>query len=450
MLVNEKETRSICEQVLGRLKVDDAVVALGSSIHGNQRFAKGSFTTNGRIEEVNISLTIWKNKRKGASSATELTKDALDQLAAEAVRLAELSPIDEEYVPTLSQQKYRAVPGIFAESSLKPSLEKRAKALHEVFDLADKEHVVAAGLVETEASGSGSLSQNGNFEYERRSSGTMSMTARLPDGSSSGYFLRNTIDPDKLDITRIAREAIWRATTGRGAQVIPPGVYPVILEPQAVVDILDVLSWVLDARGADEGRTAMSTSEGKTKLGQDIFDKRLSFYSDPWHSEVPASQATREGLPAEKLYLVRDGTLENLVYSRYWAKEKGRRATPGPVNTILESSGATHSVEEMIANSERALLVTRFWYIRMVDPRTVLLTGLTRDGVWLIEKGKIKHPVRNFRFNQSVMQMLASGNVDQVSKPERVVPSPRGDGPAGYFPALKLRAFNFTSASDAV
>jgi predicted Zn-dependent protease len=309
---------------------------------------------------------------------------------------------------------------------------------------------VVAGLVESEAGAGGSLSQNGNFEYERRSSGTMSMTARLPDGSSSGYFLRNTIDPDKLDITRIAREAIRRATSGRDAQTIPPGVYPVILEPQAVADLLGLLSFVFDARSADEGRSAFSASGGKTKLGQEIFDKRLSLYSDPWHAEVPASQATGEGLPAEKLYLVHDGTLENLIYSRYWAKEKSRTPSPGPVNTILESSGDTQSVEEMIAGSERALLVTRFWYIRMVDPRTLLLTGLTRDGVWLIEKGKIKHPVRNFRFNQSIMQMLASGNVDQVSKPERVVPSPQGDGPACFLPALKLRTFNFTSASDAV
>jgi predicted Zn-dependent protease len=111
------------------------------------------------------------------------------------------------------------------------------------------------------------------------------------------------------------------------------------------------------------------------------------------------------------------------------------------VNSILESAGPNHSVAEMIANSERVLLLTRLWYIRMVNPRTQLLTGLTRDGVWLVENGKIKHPVRNFRFNQSVMQMLAPGNVEMIGKPERV---------GGLFPGLKLKAFTFSSESEAV
>jgi predicted Zn-dependent protease len=448
MLLSEKEVRGICEQVLQRVKVDDAIVSVGSAIRGNQRFANGSFTTNGSIETIDVNLTVWKSGRKGSASTNEVTKTALDQLAGEAIRIAELSPVDQEYVHTLSQQKYAPVKGAFAESSLRPSLTKRAKALHEIFELADQAKVVVAGLVESSAESGGSLTQNGNFIYHRRGSGLLGTTARLPDGSSSGYFRRSTIDPDKLDLKRIAREAIRRATDGRDAQVISSGTYPVILEPQAVADLLTFFERAFDARSADEGRSAMSASAGKTKLGEQLFDKRVCLYSDPWHAEVPDSPSTPEGLPAEKLYLIRDGTVENLVYSRYWAKEKGRAPTRGPVNTILESSGPTESLDAMIAGSERALLITRFWYIRMVDPRTLLLTGLTRDGVWLVEKGKIKHPVRNFRFNQSLIEMFASGNVDQISKSERVNPSPQGE--AGYYPALKLRAFHFTSASDAV
>jgi predicted Zn-dependent protease len=176
-------------------------------------------------------------------------------------------------------------------------------------------------------------------------------------------------------------------------------------------------------------------------LGQPVFDSKINFYSDPWHPELPGSQSAQEGVPAEKLYLVRGGVLENLVCGRFWAQKTGKQPTPGPVNSILESAGATHSIERMIAGTERALLLTRFWYIRMVSPRTQLLTGLTRDGVWLVENGKLKHPVRNFRFNQSVMQMLAPGNVEMVGKPVRV---------GGLFPALKLKAFTFSSESDAV
>jgi predicted Zn-dependent protease len=185
----------------------------------------------------------------------------------------------------------------------------------------------------------------------------------------------------------------------------------------------------------------MSAPGGKTVLGQAVFDSKINLYSDPWHPELPGSQSAQSGLPAERIHLIRAGVVENLVYSRFWAQKTGKQPTPGPVNSILESAGPTHSVAEMIANTERALLLTRFWYIRMVNPRTQLLTGLTRDGVWLVENGKIKHPVRNFRFNQSVMQMLAPGNVEMIGKPVRV---------GGLFPALKLKAFTFSSESEAV
>jgi predicted Zn-dependent protease len=137
-------------------------------------------------------------------------------------------------------------------------------------------------------------------------------------------------------------------------------------------------------------------------------------------------------LPAEKLHLVRGGVVENLVYSRFWAQKTGKQPTRGPVNLILESAERCHPLTDMVANTERALLLTRLWYIRMVNPRTQLLTGLTRDGVWLIENGR-STSVRNFRFNQSVMAMLAPGNVEMIGKPERVGEGRRG---ASLFPAL--------------
>jgi predicted Zn-dependent protease len=163
---------------------------------------------------------------------------------------------------------------------------------------------------------------------------------------------------------------------------------------------------------------------------------------------LPGSQSAQEGLPAEKLHLVRGGVVETLVNSRFWGQKMGRKPTPGPVNFILQSSGKTHSLAEMIASTERALLLTRLWYIRMVSPRTQLLTGLTRDGVWLVENGKIKHAVKNFRFNQSVMAMLAPGNVEMIGTPVRV--GGEGGRGASLFPALKLKAFTFSSESEAV
>ena len=444
MLLSERETRGLCEQVLNRVKVDDATVTARSEAGGNQRFASGSFTTNGQMENVEVTLTVWKEGRRGSGCTTEITKDALDSIARNAERIARVSPLDQEYVPTLGPQKYRPVDA-FAASASKPSFSRRAKSVHRILQLGEEAGVVLAGLLRTSASARGTLTLQGNFDYERSSSGSLGLTARLPDGSSSGYFLRSSVDPERLDAERIARAAIQRARDGRNAQVISPGHYPVILEAQAVYDVLSFFPAAFDARTADEGRSAMAVPGGQTRLGQQVFDPRINFYSNPWHPEVPGSQSTLEGLPAERLSLVRGGIVENLASSRYWAKEKGRTPTPGPVNYILESTSAPQSLEEMISTSDRALLVTRLWYIRMVDPRSLVVTGLTRDGVWLVENGKIKHPVRNFRFNQSLMKMMADGNVDEIGKPERV-----GPGPAAFYPALKLRRFHFTSASDAV
>jgi len=147
---------------------------------------------------------------------------------------------------------------------------------------------------------------------------------------------------------------------------------------------------------------------------------------------------------------VRNGTIENLVYSRFWAQraEQPRAATPGPVNTIIEASGPTVPVEEMIKQMPRGLLISRFWYIRSIDPRTNSLTGLTRDGVWYIEDGRIKHAAKNLRFNQSIIRMLAPGNVEMIGPSERV--SSSEGQTAALLPALKLKSFTFTSQSEAV
>jgi predicted Zn-dependent protease len=166
--------------------------------------------------------------------------------------------------------------------------------------------------------------------------------------------------------------------------------------------------------------------------------------------ELPGSSSAQAGLPAQKIVLVRNGVLENLTYSRFWAKQKGKEPTPGPVNSIMEGSQPPASMGDMIKSMDRGLLLGRFWYIRGVDPRTALQTGLTRDGIWYIENGKIQYPVKNFRFNQSIMQLLAPGNVDMIGKPERVGNSEGQGGNAALLPALKVKEFHLSSQSEAV
>jgi predicted Zn-dependent protease len=446
MLLSEKEIKSICDKLLACCKADDAQVSVDSEDYSHLRFAANGFTTSGRREDASASVTVWIGSKRGSASANDLDPASLRNAVEQAEQLARISPEDKEYIPTLGPQTYKPVHG-YVEATANLSLDDRAKAIDAIIRSCEKQKTIGAGFHHAQGAASGFATRNGNFHYQRSSLVSLSVSARTPDGTSSGYFLRNHFDIAKLDTAHIANEAIEKALTSRNPRTLEPGTYAVILEAQAADDLIRL---GFDARSADEGRSPYSAPEGKTKLGEKIFDERLSFYSDPWHPELPGSSSAQAGIPAQKVYFVRNGVLENLDYSRYWAKEKGKEPTPGPVNSILESSAPPVSVEEMIEATERGLLVSRFWYIRGVDPRTALFTGLTRDGVWYIEKGKIQYPVRNFRFNQSVLELLAPGNVEMIGRSERVSSSESQGRGASLTPALKVKQFHFTSASDAI
>jgi predicted Zn-dependent protease len=446
MLLSESEIKSICDKLLSLTTADDASVSVQSEDYSHLRFAANGFTTSGRREETSASVTVWIKGKRGSASASDLDTASLRAAVEQAEQLARISPEDKEYMPTLGKQTYKPVDR-YVEATANLDPRERAKAIDAIIRDCEKQKVIGAGFHHASGASHGFATRNGNFLYERSSLVSLSVSARTPDGGSSGYFLRNHFDVGKLDTARIAREAIDKTLTSRSPRTLEPGVYPVILEAQAAGDLIQL---GFDARSADEGRSPYSSADGGTKVGKQILDERLNFYSDPWHPEVPGSAAAQDGIPAQKVSLVRNGVLENLNYSRYWAKEKGKEPTAGPVNSILESSGPTSTLEEMIASMKRGLLVTRFWYIRGVDPRTALFTGLTRDGLWLIEDGKIQCPVRNFRFNQSVLQLLAPGNVEMIGKSERISGSESQGRSAELIPALKVKEFHFASLSDAV
>ncbi|NNE97409.1 MAG: TldD/PmbA family protein, partial [Pyrinomonadaceae bacterium] len=418
--------------------------SVNSEKYSHLRFARNAFLTSGNTVERGAGITVWINKRRGSSSTTDLADESLKAMVEQAEEIAKISPVDRQYLPTLGQQKYKESKR-FSENTANVPLKDRAKSVSEILKKSDKAGVISAGFHEARAFAGGFATKNKNFNFEKSTYANLSITARTPDGKSSGYFSRSKIDLNELDTERIANESIRKAVEGRNARIIEAGVYPVILEPQAVADLVGRIAFQFNARRAEEGRSPFSEKGGKTKLGQQIFDKRVNLYSDPWNAEVPASSSAQAGLPAEKFYLVKDGVLENLTYSRFWAKRKNVKPTPGPVNAIFESGAKSIALEKMIENTEKALLIGRFWYIRTTDARTASVTGLTRDGVWMVENGKIAYPVKNFRFNQSLIGMLADGNVEMIGETERI-----GGGRASLMPALKLKEFNFTSQSEAV
>jgi predicted Zn-dependent protease len=447
VLFSEGDARRLTARLLGLVTGQDAEVSVFSRIHAHARFAANAFQTSAHSETFSAGITVWVDGKRASAWTSDLGERALADTVAQAEALARISPVDREYVPTLGPETYRPS-SRFVEATAALPLELRARQIHEALTEADRSRVTAAGFYQTEAVAGADATKHGNFRYTQSTLASLGMTARTGEGGGSGYFLRSHVDVNRLDTARVAREAVRRAVESRDAHTLPPGAYPVILEAQAVADLAGGLNF--DARSTDEGRSAFSAPGGKTLVGTRVFDERLNIQSDPWHPDLPGAPFTGSGLPAAVVHAVRHGVLEQLTYSRFWAKTKGVTPTPGLVNRVMTSTAAPVGLDEMIRTTPRALLVGRFWYIRSVDPRTAAYTGLTRDGVWLIENGKIQYPVRNFRFNQSLLAMLAPGNVEAVGPSERVGSSEQQGFGAMLVPALRLKAFHFTSASDAV
>lgn len=444
MMRDRDEALGICESVLAHAKAagaEDANVSVQTTTESHARFADNRITTSGRARNRSITATVWVERRRGSATASDASAASLKRLADEAVQIARVSPVHSEYVPTPGPLTYGDNRG-YAPATAQVDLDARAKALAAAIAACRDAGVTGAGFHNATASGAATATANGNRRYFESTNADFSMTARTPDGTGSGYFSADHFDLARLDVAHVAEQAVRKAVQSREPKPIDPGVYPVILEPQAVADLLGFLVNAFDARTADEGRSAFSGKEGTTRVGDAMFDRRLNLYSDPSHAELPAPPSTGEGIPASRLPLITAGTLVHLPYSRYWAQQRTQTPSPGPVNYILESTERPTPIDEMIRRTERGLLISRFWYVRSIDGRSLMLTGLTRDGLWWIEKGRISHPVRNLRFNQSVLAMLAPSNVEAIGAPERKAPF--------MVPALKLAAFTFTSTSDAI
>jgi predicted Zn-dependent protease len=443
-MMSRDEALATCQTLLGRVKAagaEDAIVSVQSAQESHARFADNRITTSGRSDNVTVTATVWVGQRRGAATGNDTSPAAVKQLAEEAAQIARLSPVHREYVPTLGAMTYAAERS-FSTATERVDLDARARVLAAVLDACRREKVTGAGFHNATASATATATAHGNRRYFRSSEGSLSVTARSADGTGSGHYAGDHFDLARLDVEKIAREAVRKAVQSRNPRPIEPGVYPVILEPQAVADLTGFLTGAFDARTADEGRSAFSAKDGKTRVGERLFNERLNLYSDPMHPDMPATPATAEGVAATRLSLVKGGVVEHLVSARYWAEQQKREPSPGPVNYILESTAAPVPLDKMIEGMERGLVISRFWYVRLIDGRTLMLTGLTRDGLWWVEKGRIRNPVRNLRFNQSVIAMLAPWNVEAIGAPERRSPM--------MVPALKLAGFTFTSVSDAI
>jgi predicted Zn-dependent protease len=389
--------------------------------------------------------------KRVASVTTNLLDDAgLARAVETSERLARLAPENPELMPLLPAQVYAEVPA-FSDTTANLDAARRADAVRTATSGSGRAGLLAAGLVHRVAGAGAVANSAGLFGYHASTTVVHTLTVRTPDGKGSGWA--GTAHNDWTRATGsslLAARAVRKAHGTHDATALDPGKYTVVLEPTAAGNLLSLLAFSLNARAADEGRSFFSKRGGGNRIGEKIVDERVTLLSDPRDSDLLTSPFTGEGLPVGRTVWIENGVLKNLASDRFWADKQGVKPTPFAGGFRLESPGAAATLEELIQGVERGLLVTRFWYIRPVDQRTLLYTGITRDGVFLIEHGEVSHAVNNFRFNESPVTML--NNLVAVGRPERVSSSESGDvgGPAVVVPPLVVRDFSFTSASEAV
>ena len=447
--MTREQARALTKKVLEAAKVPEVSIELVDRRHGFLRFARNAPTTSGFTRTASADVTAWKGKRKASVSASVNLADpaeaeaTLKELVKQAEELAALSPEDREYMPLLGPQEYVEVNGYDEATAELPAVQ-RTKAVSDAIETAKKQKVIAAGFFENVAETSILANTAKLFAYYPGSVATFSVTARTPDEQGSGYTAVSSHKFGSLDMKETTAIAAKKAIASRNGRETKPGAYTTILEPQAVGDLISRLDF--DARLADEGRSVFAASGGKTRLGEKIFDGRVNMYADPNHPIVPSRPVGPNGYPVKKADLVRGGVLKNLSYSRFWAAKHEKQ--PGPYQTNLIIDGENVPLAKLIASTERGVLVTRLWYIRSVDPQQALFTGLTRDGTFWIEDGKIKHPLKNFRFNESPYKLLAE--VEALGTPQPAVRSERYSDFRMLLPAMRVKSFRFTSLSDAV
>ena len=437
-ILTKEEAKKIIDKVLAYAKADETAVSLSGGRTGNIRYARNSVSTSGESNNLSLAVTSVFGKRSGTATINEFDDASLEKTVRRAEEIARLAPENSEYMPMLGPQTYLTT-NPYSENTAKIDPEYRAKAAFESLDPCRKKNLTAAGYLEDSTGFSAIGNSKGLVAYNRATSVDFTITVRTADGLGSGYAIRDVTDVAKLSTKDATEIAMQKALASVTARALEPGKYTVILEPAASVDLLRNMMGSMDGRSADEGRSFLSKKGGGTRLGEKLFDERVTIYSDPTNGEIPtAAFSGGDGRPQERVTWVEKGIVRNMYYSRFWADKKGVKATPPSSAVIM--AGGNQSLLDLIKGTEKGILVTRLWYIRAVDPQTLLYTGLTRDGTFFIENGQIKFPVKNFRFNESPVIML--NNLEAMGKPVRIG--------GNLIPPLKIRDFTFSSLSDAV
>lgn len=436
-MMDRDEAKRLMDKVLGYSKAEECEVNINGSVTGNVRYALNTVTTAGVTEDVTLVVQSAFGKKTGVATINQFDDASLERAVRTSEELARLSPESEEYMPRLPQQEYLKGQG-YIDATAKVTPDFRAKAAADSILPSRDRELTAAGFLDDNTSFQAMANSKGLFAWYPSTGVSFSTTIRTPDGTGSGWASRDFNDVRKLDTAAASRVAMDKAVMSREPRAIEPGKYTVILEPAASVTLINNMGFAMNQRLADEGRSFLSAEDGKTKIGEKLFDERVTLHSDPQDKDNPFSPWAGDGQAHKRRVWVDKGVVKTVACPRYWAEEKGYESIPFPDNWSM--AGGEESLDDLVKGVRRGILVTRTWYIRTVDPQTQLYTGLTRDGTFYVENGEVKYPIKNLRFNESPIIML--NNIEKLGKPTRIN--------GNMVPPMVVRDFTFTSLSDAV
>ena len=445
-LLPEREVRRIIETVLRLAKstgADETEVHVDETADSLTRFANNAIHQNVAERGLNVSIRTVVESRTARATTNRVDEDSLRAAIEASLSLAHSQPKDPHLLPLPGKQRYRKV-NRFRKDTAALTPEDRARAVRRSCDLAIQNGQVAAGIFASGLQQSALGNSRGLFAAYRETHAEFSIT--MQENHAASWAKANAASVSDFDPQKLAQRASEKAHLAADARELAPGRYTVILEPAAVLDLVGFLFYDFAATALEDKRSCLNE-----RMGKQLFGRNITITDDAYHPLQLGAPFDGEGMLRQRVLLVDRGMPKNLVYARSTAKAAGKKPTghgfalpneygEAPMNLVF--AGGDSSLEQMVATTDRGLLVTRLWYIREVDPYEKVMTGMTRDGLFLVEKGKTTSAVRNFRFNQSILEMLR--NVELLG------PAVRATGEEAFemvVPAMKVRDFHFSEVT---
>jgi len=428
--LDRNDAQRIIDLAVSRATADDTVVHLSVGESASTRFSNNAISQNMATQDQALTVQSAFGNKVGSAYVSDLSEEAVREAVRRAEAIASAAEPDTEYMPPVEPQTYPEILA-YADRTAAASPADRAEAVRQAVDEARSIGAEAAGSIATSGGVNAIGNSRGLFGFQ--ASTDFALTVTIMTGDSSGWAERSGVDIGDLDAAAVARRACRKASLGRSPRTIDAKPYTVILEPAAACEMLEFLLWNMDAKAADEGRSAFVGKEG-FPIGAPL----VTIETRPDDPRAPLAPWSEGGEVSPHTVWVKDGVLRTLAYNRFYARKSDKPFTDSL--TALTMAGEDRPLDDLIASVDYGLLVTRFWYIRSVDPMQLLLTGMTRDGLFLIEKGEITGGVRNFRFNESPLRMLRNTQALGVAEVTNVYTR-------SIVPPMLVREFAFTSGT---